>query len=149
MNTINHSIAIAAPRAKVAELMLAHGTYEQWTKVFDPTSTYEGDWSEGSVMKFVSTDPESKQIQGMVARVRAHRPAEQVSIEHYAIITGGVETPHEGGATGLEQYTFTDIPEGTLVAVAMTNVPDEYLEMFNEQWPQALSALKVLVESVV
>ncbi len=147
MHTINHSIGIAAPRERVAQVMLALPTYEQWTKVFDPTSSYEGDWSEGSVMKFVSTDPATKQIQGMVARVREHRPAEHVSIEHYAMIVGGVELPHEGSATGFENYTFADTPEGTLLTVEMTNVPDEYVEMFNDQWPRALQRLKTLVES--
>ncbi len=147
MRTLTHTITINAPRERVAEIMLAPRTYEQWTTVFDPTSCYEGDWSVGSVMKFLSTEPATGRIQGMVARVREHRPAEYVSIEHYAMIIGGVEVPHEGGATGLENYTFTEVPNGTLLTIEMTNVPDEYVDMFNDQWPRALLKLKALVES--
>ncbi len=146
MHTLHHSIVIAAPRQRVHQIMLQAPTYEQWTSVFDPTSTFEGDWSEGSTMKFLSKEATTGEVQGMVATIAEHRPAEFVSIAHHGMITGD-QVVSWGEAGGLENYTYTDVPEGTRVDVEMTNVPEEYLEMFNEQWPRALLRLKEVVEA--
>lgn len=145
MHTLHHSIIIAAPRERVHEIMLQSPTYEQWTSVFDPTSCFEGDWSEGSTMKFLSNDETSHEVRGMVATIAKHRPAEFVSIAHHGMITGDQVISWPEG--GLENYTYTTVPEGTRVDVEMTNVPEEYLEMFNEQWPRALLRLKEIIEA--
>ena len=51
---------INAPRKKVWATMLEDTTYREWTKPFNETSYYEGDWSEGSKILFLGTDKDGK-----------------------------------------------------------------------------------------
>jgi hypothetical protein len=50
MEKKHYKIEINAPVEKVVDVMLGlsdKGTYEQWTALFNPTSTYEGSWEKG------------------------------------------------------------------------------------------------------
>ena len=50
-----YQVSIAASKEKCADVMLGltdKSTYEAWTKVFNPTSTYDGSWDLGSKIKF-------------------------------------------------------------------------------------------------
>ncbi len=146
MNTLNFSIFINAPKEKVWKTMLEDATYRQWTKSFNETSYYEGDWSEGSKILFLGTDAEGKNEGGMVSRIAKNVPFEHISIEHLGVMENGVEKPWEEGANGLENYTFTEKDGGTQVDIELTNLPESYLEMMNAMWPKALEALKTLAE---
>ena len=48
-------------------------TYEQWTALFNPTSTYEGSWEKGSKMLFVGVD-EKGEKGGLVSRIVENTP---------------------------------------------------------------------------
>jgi hypothetical protein len=51
MKKLQFNIKIKAPVNKVYDVMLGltnKTTYEQWTALFNPTSTYEGSWTKGS-----------------------------------------------------------------------------------------------------
>ena len=51
MKKIQFTLEIKASVAKVFDYMLGlsdKSTYEQWTALFNPTSTYEGSWNKGS-----------------------------------------------------------------------------------------------------
>lgn len=144
MANLHFSINIHAPRKKVWSAMLDDATYREWTSAFTPGSYYQGNWDEGSKILFLGPDPETGKEGGMVARIKENRPNEFVSIEHYAEISDGVEKPWNG--TGLENYTFADTNGGTEVSVEMTNVPDEYVAMFQDTWPKALQKLKEIAE---
>lgn len=79
-----YQVRVAAPKEKCADIMLGLSdisTYEQWTAVFNPTSTYDGSWEKGSKIKFVGTN-ENGTKSGMVAKIAANIPNEYVSIEH-------------------------------------------------------------------
>lgn len=62
-------------------------TYEQWTSVFNPTSTYEGKWEKGEKMYFVGTDKNGKRG-GMVSEIADFVPSKFVSVRHYGILDG-------------------------------------------------------------
>lgn len=50
MKKLQFKININAPLSKVFDCMLGlsnKSTYEQWTAMFNPTSTYEGSWEKG------------------------------------------------------------------------------------------------------
>lgn len=150
MNTqkLNASIFINAPKEKVWETMLDKDTYAEWTRVFNPTSRYEGDWSEGSKIIFIGTDEEGNEG-GMVSRIAECRPHDYISIEHVGIIKDGVEdyTSDEvkKWVPAFENYTFTEKDGGTEVTIDQ-DIEEEYKEMFDDMWPKALLALKELVE---
>jgi hypothetical protein len=42
-------------------------SYEQWTALFNPTSSYEGNWQQGEKMLFIGVD-EKGEKGGMVSR---------------------------------------------------------------------------------
>lgn len=145
MKNLRYSITIRAPREQVWHTMLDDATYRLWSATFMPGSYFEGDWSEGSAMRFLAKDPESGAVGGMAATVKENRPGEFISLEHYAEVHDGAE--ERWPEPGFENYTFADVDGGTEVTVDMLNVPDEYAGMFDESWPKALETLKEIVEA--
>ncbi len=149
MQKLEKTIFINAPKEKVWDIMLGKDTYEEWTKVFCPTSTYEGDWSEGSKMLFLGTDENGENEGGMVSRVAKNVPYEYISVEHLGIIEKGVEdTTSEKAkswAPAFENYTFNEKYGGTEVAVDQ-DLDDKYIKEFGEMWDKALEKLKELAE---
>lgn len=146
MNTLHFSIFINAPIKKVWDTMLEDATYRQWTKAFNPTSYYEGDWSEGSKILFLGTDPAGNIEGGMVSRIKENREHEYISIEHLGIINKGVEELFPDNKYGYENYSFSEKDGGTQLDIELTNLPEEYTGMMNEMWPKALEVLKGLAE---
>ncbi len=144
MNTLNFSVFINAPKEKVWNTMLEDVTYREWTKPFNETSYFQGDWSEGSKMLFLGTDKEGKNEGGMVSRIAKNIPFTHISIQHLGVLENGIEKPWEG--EGFEKYTYTEKDGGTQVDIEMTNIPDEYMEMMNTMWPKALEVLRVVAE---
>jgi hypothetical protein len=150
MEKIHETILINAPREKVWNVMLGDATYRDWTSVFNPGgSYYEGDWSEGSVMKFIGPDPETGESGGMLSRVKENRKPEFISLEHYGIIKNGVEdtTSEEvkKWVPAFENYTLNEKDGGTEVVVDVDTEKD-YLSLFEGMWPKALARLKELAE---
>lgn len=145
MNTLHFSIFINAPKETVWETMLQDSTYRLWTKPFNETSYYEGDWSEGSQMLFLGTDTERNVSGGMISRIAKNIPFEYVSIQHLGMIENGVETRFEGN-NAFENYTLIEKDGGVELRIEMTNTLDEYVAYMNETWPKALDVLKALAE---
>ncbi len=150
MKTLHFSIIIKAPRQKVWDCMLQDATYRKWTAAFHEGSYFQGDWSEGSKMRFLGPSGEGKKDGGMLSRIKANRPHEYISIEHMGIIENGVEdTTSEQvkkWAPSYENYTFRDVDGGTEVLVDMDS-DEEYAGMFEEMWPKALQKLKEVCET--
>lgn len=149
MQKYKTSILINAPKEKVWDTMLGKGTYEEWTKAFNATSHFEGDWSEGSKILFLGTDENGKNEGGMVSRIAKNVPYEYLSIEHLGIVENGVEdTTSEKAkawAPAFENYTFTEKDGGTEVAIEQ-DLEDQYIEEFGGMWEKALQKLKELAE---
>lgn len=150
MVEIHFSIDINAPKEKVYNAMLKEYPYRAWTQVFGPGSHYVGDWGEGSKILFLAPDENGK-MSGMIARIKENRPYEYVSIEYLGIVEDGKEdtTSDEAKkvAEGLESYTYKDKDGKTELLVDIdVQEEEEYVEMFQELWPQALERLKRIVE---
>lgn len=123
-------------------------TYQGWTSVFNPTSTYEGSWDKGSKICFVGVDENGKRG-GMVSEIKEHQPAKFVSIRHYGFIDGDKEITKgelvEKWAGGHENYSFHEVDGVTTVTVDI-DVIEEYLDYFNDHYPRALVKLKEIIE---
>ncbi|UGS22858.1 SRPBCC domain-containing protein [Flavobacterium channae] len=151
MKKIQFKKEINASAQKVYETMLGlknKASYEYWTAAFNPTSTYEGSWDNGSKILFVGTDENGKKG-GMISEIVAHQPAEFVSIRHYGFLDGDTEITTgeqvEKWAGGHENYSFQENNGITTVTVEMDSV-DEYLDYFNNTYPIALDKLKEISE---
>lgn len=148
MEKLTFTIHINASPEKVSNVMLTDATYREWTKVFNATSSFEGDWSKGSKMRFVGFDENGK-AGGMVSMIAEHIPHEFVSIQHIGFIKDGVEDTTSDAvkqwAGAHENYTFKAIDGGTDVLVEMDSIGD-YKDYFTETWPKALAVLKEIAE---
>ena len=151
MRKIQFKININAPVTKVYNFMLginSKSTYEQWTALFNPTSTYEGNWEKGTKILFVGVD-EKGEKGGMVSRIVENIPNRFVSIQHYGMVKAGKEITEgpevEKWANGLENYSFEE-NNGTTTLTIDLDTADEFLDYMNESFPKALDKLKELCE---
>ena len=126
-------------------------TYEQWTSLFNPTSTYEGSWNKGNKILFIGVD-EKGEKGGMVSKIAENIPNRFVSIQHYGLFKAGKEITEgpevEKWANGFENYTFKenngpDSDRGTTVTVDLDTTED-FLDYMNQTYPKALAKLKEL-----
>lgn len=152
MEKLQFKTEINAPTGKVFDFMLGitnKSTYEQWTALFNPTSTYEGNWEKGSKILFLGSD-ELGEKGGMVSEIVENIKNQFVSIRHYGIVKKGVEITEgpevEKWANGFENYTFKENNGVTLVTVDLDTAED-FLEYMNKTYPKALDKLKEICES--
>lgn len=151
MQKINFTIKINAPREKVWDTMLDDATYRQWTKPFNAGSSYIGDWSEGSEMRFVGCDDSGQStVAGMYTRIKENRKHEFISIEYLGFVTadGNIDTTSDEvkkWTPAFENYTFKDAGGGTELLIEI-DITEDMKEEFEKMWPAALEVLKELAE---
>jgi len=152
MEKLQFTINIKAPVNKVYELMLGinnKSTYEQWTAMFNPTSTYEGNWEKGSKMLFVGIDEKGNKG-GMVSEIADNVLNQYVSIRHYGLVQANVEITSgpeaEKWATGFENYTFQEKDGVTDLAIELIGLNEDLTGYMNDVWPKALAKLKEICE---
>jgi hypothetical protein len=151
MEKLQFIVSINAPVTRIYDFMLgisSKSTYEQWTALFNPTSTYEGTWDKGNKILFIGVD-EKGEKGGMVSRIVENIPKRFVSIQHYGLyqadkeITEGPEV--EKWANGFENYTFEESNGMTTLTVDL-DTTEEFIDYMNQTYPKALEKLKELCE---
>jgi hypothetical protein len=152
MKKLQFNISIHAPVSAVYNVMLgisSKSTYEQWTAMFNPTSTYEGNWEKGSKMLFIGVD-EKGEKGGIVSKIAENIPHQFVSIQHYGLVNAGKEITEgadvEKWANGFENYLFEENNGVTMVKVEI-DATEEFIDFMNETYPKALIKLKELCEN--
>ncbi len=152
MEKLQYTIRINAPAINVYDIMLGvsnKSTYEQWTALFNPTSTYEGSWLKGNKILFVGTDEQGEKG-GMVSEIVENIPGKFVSIKHIGLLVGGVEQTDgpeiEKWTGGHENYNFEESKGVTTVCVELDMVED-FANYMNETYPKALVKLKEICEA--
>jgi hypothetical protein len=153
MKKLDFNTTINAPLSKIYDCMLGinnKSTYEQWTALFNPTSTYEGSWEKGSKILFIGVD-EKGEKGGMVSMIVENIPNQFVSIQHYGLLKGGEEITEgpevEKWANGFENYTFEESNGIVIVNAALLNIPEEFIDYMNDAYPKALEKLKEICEN--
>ena len=151
MIKLQYKVSINAPVTRVYDYMLGmnnKSTYEQWTSLFNPTSSYEGSWDKGSKILFVGVD-EKGERGGMVSRIAENKANRFVSIQHYGLVKANEEITEgpevEKWANGFENYTFEENNGITNVTVDLDTTED-FVDYMNENYPKALNKLKELCE---
>jgi len=141
-------INIQAPVSKVYQAMLEKETYEQWTAIFNPSSTYEGSWEKGEKIAFIGLDEEGKK-QGMQGIIRENDINRFVSIEYVGLLDGNKEVTEgpmtEGWLGAFENYTFEAQGQATALTVDL-DVDDSMIDYFQKTYPKALDKLKEICE---
>jgi hypothetical protein len=151
MIPLQFKVNIQAPVSTVYEFMLGLNhktTYEQWTSVFNPTSTYEGSWDKGSKILFLGVDEQGEK-NGTVSRIVENHRNQRVSIQHYGLLKGNeeiIDGPEVAQwANGIEQYTFEEHEGATILTVEM-DTAEAFEGYMKEHYPKALAKLKMLCE---
>lgn len=151
MKKLQFMVSINAPSSKVYDIMLGisnKSTYEQWTSMFNPSSSYKGSWDKGSKILFNGVDEKGEQG-GMVSRIAENIPNQFVSIQHYGLLKGEKEITEgpevEKWANGFENYSFEENNGITVVTVELDATQD-LLEYMNQTYPKALDKLKEICE---
>jgi hypothetical protein len=151
MKKIKFKISINAPANRVYDVMLGisnKSNYEQWTSLFNPTSTYEGSWNKGSKMLFVGTD-EKGEKGGMVSEISENILNRFISIRHYGLLKANVEITEgpevEKWANGFENYTFSE-KDGTTTVTVDLDTSEDFVDYMNQTYPKALEKLKEICE---
>ncbi len=151
MKKLQFKVSINAPVAKIYDFMLGinnKSTYEQWTSLFNPTSSYEGSWDKGSKILFIGVD-EKGEKGGMVSRVAENIPNQFVSIQHYGLLSADKEITEgpevEKWANGFENYTFEE-NNGTATVTVDLDITEDFLAYMNQTYPKALDKLKEICE---
>lgn len=138
---------IEAPVERVWDTMLDEESYRLWTAAFTEGSYFEGDWDQGSRIRFLAPSGG-----GMVAEIADNRPYEFISIRHLGFVANGVEDTESEAvrdwAPAYENYSFESVPEGTRVIVDQ-DLGEEFEANMVEAWEQALRLLKELCERPV
>lgn len=152
MEKIQFKVSINAPVTRTYDFMLgitSKSTYEQWTSLFNPTSSYEGNWGKGTKILFVGVD-EKGEKGGMVSRIAEIIPNRFVSIQHYGLVKADEEITEgpevEKWANGFENYTFEE-SDGTTTVTVDLDTTEEFVGFMNETYPKALAKLKELCEA--
>lgn len=150
MTKQHYSIHINASKERVWDTMLGLDTYREWTRAFNENGRFEGSWEQGSKILFIGPDPETGKEGGMVSRIKENRPYEFISIEHLGILKDGIEDTTSELAKqwtpAYENYTLSETAGVTEVSVDI-DIVDEYVDFFNEAWPQALAKIKEMAEA--
>jgi hypothetical protein len=151
MKKLQYNVRINAPVNKVYDFMLGINniaTYEQWTSLFNPTSTYEGGWNKGDKILFVGID-EKGEKGGMVSEIAENILNQFVSIRHYGLLKGDIEITEgpevEKWANGFENYTFEE-NNGTTTVTVDLDTTEDFVEYMNQAYPKALEKLKEICE---
>lgn len=151
MKKLQFKVSINAPVTSIYDIMLgisSKSTYEQWTLLFNPTSTYEGGWDKGNKILFVGVD-EKGEKGGMVSRIAENIPNRFVSIQHYGLLKGDMEITEgpevEKWATGFENYTFEE-NNGTTTVTVDLDTTEDFVSFMKETFPKALDKLKEICE---
>lgn len=128
--------------------MLQDATYREWTKPFNETSYFVGNWEKGSKILFLGTSPDGQQG-GMVSHIEESRAPEFVSIKHLGIMKNGkeiLEGPEvEAWAGGFENYTLNEKDGGTELIVDV-DLDEKEAPAMQEMWDKAFARLKELAE---
>lgn len=151
MRKLQFKININASANKVYDTMLGisnKSTYEQWTALFNPTSTYEGSWAKSSKIMFFGTDDKGEKG-GMVSEIFDNIPNKFVSIRHYGLVKADEEITEgpevEKWANGFENYTFEE-SNGISMVIVDLDTTEDFLGYMNETYPKALDKLKEICE---
>ena len=151
MQKLQFTVNIKAPVSRVYDFMLglsSKSNYQQWTSLFNPTSTYEGNWDKGNKILFVGVDDKGERG-GMVSTIVENIPNRFVSVQHYGLVKADKEITEgpevEKWANGFENYSFEE-NNGTTTVTVDLDTTEDFLDYMNQTYPKALEKLKELCE---
>jgi uncharacterized protein YndB with AHSA1/START domain len=145
MKHLEFKTQIAADKKKVWDTMLQPETYKEWVSVSWPGSYYEGKWEKGENIRFLASSGG-----GTVAKLVDQKQYQDILAKHIAVIrSDGSEDRDSDIAKGwigtTERYLFKE-KNGTTELTVAIDTTEQWQDMFNDGWPNALAKLKEICE---
>ncbi|MGC6479925.1 MAG: SRPBCC family protein [Flavobacteriaceae bacterium] len=148
MKRLYFKITIQSTAERVFKALTIPELFEAWTAVFDPHSHLKGDWSTGSLVRFLTYDNQGR-LCGLLSRVRENIPNRKIHIDHVGILENGVEFfegPEVDKLKGASDI-YHILPQGTQTLLEVeTDAIMDLEDYFVRTWPPALQKLKGLCE---
>ena len=142
MNSLDYSIKIKAPKAKIWDALWNEDNYRRWAAVFfEGSYIVVSSWNEGKTIHFLG--PEKN---GIFSIIDSHLPNNSIRFKHIGNVLEGKEqdldeeTKLWSGAT--ESYSLTEGKNGTFKLSVKIDVMDEHLDFMKEKLPLALKEIK-------
>ena len=145
METLSYEMSINAPKESVWKTLTEADRYTQWVKAFSPNSYADGEWKQGTYIKFLDPD-----MGGTKAFIEILKPNERILVRHVSIISKDGEESTDGemadnwiGTT--EDYQLAEDDNVTSLHIEIKTHSD-FAQMFDSGWPDALKRIKALSE---
>ena len=145
MKHVRYEIDIHASVSSVWNTLIEAETYEVWVKAFSPNSYFEGEWVQGSEIRFLDPD-----MGGTKAVLEIVEPEKHLAAKHIALISKEGEESTSGemadkwlGTT--EDYVLTKVGDASKLVIEI-KTHEDFVAMFNDAWPKALASIKKLSE---
>jgi uncharacterized protein YndB with AHSA1/START domain len=150
MPKLHQSITINANKQKVWYTITNKQKYELWTTVFNPGSTFEGQWEQGQKMKFLGPDEKGNVNSGLVSQIWELKIFEYISIKHLGLVKDGVEDFDSEEAKkwtpAFENYTLVEKDTETTEFVVDMDVVEDYFGEMEKMWQKGIVELKKIAE---
>lgn len=151
MNKQTYQIEINATQETIWDAITNPKKYRIWSYAFNKTSYFKGGWNQGDKIQFLGCDDEGK-LMGMSSMIEVSKPHEYISIKHLGFIADGVEDfdseEVKKWTPAHENYSLIPTENGKILFKAEVDLAEEYVEMFEKMWSEALQVLKVICESM-
>lgn len=141
MTNLHYKIILNNNVEYVFDKLFAKAEYKEWTRVFNPSSDYDGILGLGEEIFF--KDAENN---GMLSKVSKYEVNKVIEFSYLASVEDGVKTEFED-RSNFERYTFTSLQDEMVMIDVDLNIPDEYLEMFEDMWAQAIVLIQDLFDN--
>lgn len=140
MPILTFDISIQSTKEKVWDVLWSDKGYRKWTSVFTNGSYAVSDWQEGSPIDFLGPDNS-----GMFGKIVKNETYTQMVFQHLGEIKNGIKEAMDW-ENATEDYQLFEKEYGILLLVTM-NVPDQFVDFFNNLFHKALQLVKELSEA--
>ncbi|GJL74500.1 hypothetical protein [Nitrosomonas sp.] len=145
MEHLTYEIDINAPISTIWNTLVQSETYKVWVKAFSPKSYFDGEWIQGTEIRFLDPD-----MGGTKAVLEIVEPGKRLLAKHVALISkeGKESTSGEMADKWLgttEDYVLSR--EGDISKLVINiKTHEDFVPMFNDAWPKAIASIKELSE---
>lgn len=139
MKQLEYSTEIKANPEKVWETLWDLENYKKWASSLNEGSYYEGDFSEGSIIKLF--DP---QRNGMYNLIEKNIPNQEMKMKHVGWIYDGELQP-QGWEDSRESYILEPTENGTKLT-SKVDAMDEFVDFYETKFPKMMERIKNLAE---
>lgn len=141
MTNLHYKIILNNNVEYVFDKLFAKAEYKEWTRVFNPSSDYDGILGLDEEIFFKDADNN-----GMLSKVSKYEVNKVIEFSYLASVEDEVKTEFED-RSNFERYTFTSLQDEMVMIDVDLNIPDEYLEMFEDMWSQAIVLIQDLFDN--